>query len=252
MADNQKPLFYKTPQVLRFEDHKDLALDKKQDFSFAVGANAIPLAPSEFLPAVRHYPIVFVRGGDSLSAVAVTGLKQNQNLFVDESGQWRANTYIPAYVRRYPFILIQSEDRTQTVLGFDADSKRIQPASKLKDAQPLFAEDGTAGDGARPMMEFCNAYHQQSLQGEEFVKALEAENLLEDKHVDMTFPDKSRYRLDGLLTVNAERFRALPAKTIEEWHKKAFLDAVVLHLASAQNWQNLLELQEQTSSPKAA
>lgn len=252
MSTDQKPLFYKTPQVLRFEDHKNLALDRKPDFSFAAGANAIPLAPSEFLPAVRHYPIVFVKGGGKVSAVAVTGLKQNQNLFVDDAGEWRANTYIPAYVRRYPFILIQSEDKSQTVLGFDEDSDRIQPAEKLKEGQPLFAEDGTAGEGTRPMMEFCNAFHQQSLQGEDFIKALQEHNLLEDKQVDMVFPDKSRHRLDGLLTVNAERFRDLPAKTVEEWHKKAFTDAVVLHLASAQNWQILLDLQEKLRSPKAA
>lgn len=252
MPSEQRPLFYKSPQVLRFEDHKDLVLDSKQDFSFAASANAIPITPSEFLAAGRCYPIVFVRAGDSFSAVAVTGLKQNENLFVDEKGQWRANTYIPTYVRRYPFILIQSEDRSQTVLGYDSDSARIHPSAKNKGGQALFAEDGTAGEGTREVMELCNIYHQQSLQGEEFAKSLKEHNLLEDRQVDMTFPDKSRYRLDGLLTVNAERFRELPAEVVADWHKRALLDAIVLHLASTQNWQLLLELQEKASSPKAA
>ncbi|AQZ50552.1 SapC family protein [Martelella mediterranea] len=252
MADHALPLFYGSPQVLRFEDHKDLTLERKSDFAFAATANAIPLTPGEFLPAVRHYPIVFVRGGDAPAPVAVTGLKQGQNLFVTQAGEWQQGSYIPAYVRRYPFILIQSEDKTQTVLGFDGACARITTAAKTKDGDMLFAEDGTASETTRPMIEFCNAYHQQSLMGTEFVKALQEHDLLVDKQVNMSFPDKSRYRLDGLLVVDPERFRALPAKVIGEWHEKGFTDAVVLHMASSQNWENLLQLNDAASRPKAA
>ena len=195
---------------------------------------------------------MFVRGGDGPAPVAVTGLKQGENLFVTQKGEWRQGTYIPAYVRRYPFILIQSEDKSQTVLGFDQASQRITAAAKAKDGAPLFTDDGKASETTQPMIDFCNAYHQQSLMGAEFVKALQAHDLLVDKHVDMSFPDNSRYRLDGLLVVDPERFRALPADTISDWHKKGFTDAVVLHMASSQNWENLLQLNQTVSKPKAA
>ncbi|AMM85977.1 SapC family protein [Martelella sp. AD-3] len=252
MKNNGLPLFYSAPQVLRFEDHKDLVLERKQDFSFAAKANAVPLSPAEFVPASRHYPIVFVKGDPLPTAVAVTGLKEGQNLFVDSAGAWQAGVYIPAYVRRYPFILIQSEDKSQTVLGFDEGCDRIKPADEAENGSALFAEDGKAGEATAPMMEFCNSFHQASLRGNDFAKALKEQDLLVDKQVNMSFANKSHYRLDGLLVVDEDRFRNLPQDVLIDWHKNGFNDAVVLHLASTQNWQVLLELNEKASPAKAA
>ncbi|TPW28477.1 SapC family protein [Martelella alba] len=252
MADDTLPLFYKSPQVLRFEDHKDLVLDTQPDFAFAATTNAIPLPPSEFVAAARCYPLVFAKTAGLPAAVAVTGLKQNQNLFVDASGAWLEGHYIPAYIRRYPFILIQSQDETQTVLGFEGSCQRIRPAGDLAKGLRLFNEDGTAGEATKPMMEFCSAYHQQSLLGNEFIKALQEHDLLVEKHVEMSFADKGRYRLDGLLVVDQERYRALPETVLFEWHKKGFTDAVVLHLASSQNWQHLLEIETKRISEARA
>src|SRR3546814_17461453 len=41
------------------------------------------------------------------SDVCSSDLRQNENLFVDASGQWAPDTYIPAFVRRYLFVLAE-------------------------------------------------------------------------------------------------------------------------------------------------
>ncbi|MGV0818377.1 SapC family protein [Martelella sp. AMO21009] len=239
-TQTQLPLFYRKPQVLRFEDHKAMGLVGSQDFSFTAEATAIPLSVSEFMPSIRHYPIVFV-GDKEPSPVAIVGLKQGRNLMLEEGGAWAAHTYIPAYIRRYPFILVQSPDQDTRYLAYDSESGRIKPLSEAPDAAPIFNEDGTASKAVEPMLHLCEAYHQHRAQDTAFLKAISEADILVARHVDMDFPDKSRYRLDGFSVIDIERYRALPARTLKQWTEKGWTDAIALHLASAQNWGLLME-----------
>lgn len=239
-TQTQLPLFYKKPHVLRFEDHKAMGLVGSQDFSFTAEATAIPLSVSEFMPSIRHYPIVFV-GDKEPSPVAIVGLKQGRNLMLEEDGAWAAHTYIPAYIRRYPFILVQSPDQDTRYLAYDSESDRIKPLAEAPDAAPLFNDDGTASKAVEPMLHLCEAYHQHRAQDTAFLKAVVEADILVARHVDMDFPDKSRYRLDGFSVIDIERYRALPARTLKQWTEKGWTDAIALHLASAQNWGLLME-----------
>lgn len=239
-TQTQLPLFYRKPQVLRFEDHKAMGLVGSQDFSFTAEATAIPLSVSEFMPSIRHYPIVFV-GDKEPSPVAIVGLKQGRNLMLEEGGAWAAHTYIPAYIRRYPFILVQSPDQDTRYLAYDSESGRIKPLADAPDAAPIFNEDGTASKAVEPMLHLCEAYHQHRAQDTAFLKAISEADILVARHVDMDFPDKSRYRLDGFSVIDIERYRALPARTLKQWTEKGWTDAIALHLASAQNWGLLME-----------
>lgn len=238
---NPMPLFYQDPQLLRFDAHKNLGVVPSADFSFAAKATAIPVSVSEFMPAVRNYPIVFVGGSDP-APIAVTGLKEGQNLMVDSNGHWEKGSYIPAYVRRYPFILIQApDDKERRMLAFEANSKRIRPVSEVSGAVPLFDDEGKPGPGAAPALQFCEAYHQHKQQDKAFLKAIHDAGLLVERRVDFTLPSGNRFRMDGFLSVDVERYRALPAKTVKEWNQKGWLDAIALHIASEQNWNLLLD-----------
>ncbi|RVA88736.1 SapC family protein, partial [Mesorhizobium sp. M7A.F.Ca.CA.004.01.1.1] len=102
------PLFYSRPEALNPARHGSLGLTARSDFGFARSAHAIPVVASEMPAAMRSYPIVFI--GPGKAPVIITGVRQNENLFVGAEGKWTAPHYIPAYVRRYPFIL--AEDPT--------------------------------------------------------------------------------------------------------------------------------------------
>jgi len=235
------PLFYQKPQVLHFEAHKDMGIVASTDYSFAANATAIPLSVSEFMPAIRHYPIVFVNAGGP-APVAITGIRQGQNLMIDSKGAWENNTYIPAYIRRYPFILVQApDDQDRRMLAFEATSGRVKPLAEAPEATRLFESDGKPSDAIKPMMQLCELYHQHRAQDSEFLKAIKDADLLVARHVDFEFPDKDRYRLDGFQLIDADRYRALPVRTIRDWNKKGWTDAIALHLASAQNWSLLMD-----------
>src|SRR5262249_799625 len=117
------PLFFKKPEALRADWHGGLKLSPKGDFSFALGTNPVPLMVSEFAQAARFYPVVFA--GETPMPVAVLGLKDS-NLFIDAEGQWDAGTsYVPAYVRRYPFTFIEQPNQQGFILGIDRASSRV-------------------------------------------------------------------------------------------------------------------------------
>src|SRR5678815_4155353 len=73
--------------------------------------HAIPISAGEFPAAMRDYPIVFVRrsGDFDYTPMIILGLREGQNLFVMGDGKWDRRTYVPAYVRRYPFCLVATD-----------------------------------------------------------------------------------------------------------------------------------------------
>jgi len=97
------PFGYK--HVVPFQKtHKVRLLAPGEAPEFVRQGGALPISNSEFGPAGRHYPIVFIGDGKTYSAVAVVGITTNENLFVSD-GRWAGDVYMPAYARRYPFCM---------------------------------------------------------------------------------------------------------------------------------------------------
>ncbi|WMD20686.1 SapC family protein [Achromobacter seleniivolatilans] len=241
-AINSLPLFYKAPVVLNVEQHGNCGLADSNSFAFAREAIAVPLDMSEFVPVVRDYPIVF-SDAEQPTPLAVLGFKQNQNLFLEEDDTWRADRYIPAYVRRYPFIVTEISAENRQLLAIDTASERFIPSvSDEQMSRRLFNDDSAPTELAQAAINFCNAFHQEHLRTIEFCQALKDAKLLVANHADMQLPDGTRYTLNGFRVIDEKIFRELPADTLSEWNKKGWLDFVILHFASRQNWQTLLDL----------
>ena len=243
------PLFYRTPVVLRFEEHRRAALGRTGTFEFTREATAVPLMIGEFMPAIRHNPIVFADAERPIP-LAVLGLKQGRNLFLEDDGSWRRDTYVPAYVRRYPFIITETADANTRLLSIDAASDRFI-ASLAEDAagELLFESGGGPTQATRAAMEFCQAMHDDHLRTVAFAEVLRGGELLTANRAEISFPDGERYTLDGFRTIDEKAYRALAADKLAELHKAGWLDLVSLHLASQRNWQILLDLNAQAKPP---
>jgi SapC protein len=233
------PLFYERPEPLRADQHHAYRLVIKPDFSFAAGTNAVPIMSSEFVAAARHYPIVFA--GTPVMPAAVLGFEKF-NLFVDDAGLWQdTRTYIPAYVRRYPFTFITPPDQNTFILGLDMACDRVvsDPADD-KPAQPLFA-DGKPSALTADALRFCGALQMDHAATLTFTAALEEQNLLVDNQARAQLPSGRNYDLRGFRVVDAKRFQALPDAIVTDWHRKGWLGLVYAHLASQAGWQDLLD-----------
>ena len=81
--------------------HGKLRLDRSVGFGFAARAQFMSLGLEEIEAAAQHYPILFTAGAEP-TVIGLLGLQHGSNLFVEADGNWKRDSYIPAYVRAFP------------------------------------------------------------------------------------------------------------------------------------------------------
>ncbi len=235
MTSTSLPLFYKQPQPLQAGVHDKLSLAKQTSYAFAAEANSVPLVSGEMATACRHFPIVFTEGQQP-APVAVLGLRGQENLFIDAEGQWRAGIYIPAYIRRYPFIFMENADQSQFTLCLDMAAANVV---ENRD-NPLFDDEGKPSELARSALEFCREYQNQHAYTAEFCRALAEAELLVENRADITLPGGQRLTLSGFKVIDEAKFNALPEQEFLRWRAKGWLTLVYCHLISIAAWPTLL------------
>jgi len=233
------PMFYKSPRPLDRAKDANMRLSRPTNFRFAGTTNAIPLLVDEFPMSSAYYPIVFADGPLPIPA-AVVGLKNDENLYVDQAGNWAPGAYLPAYVRRYPFILMDDAERKQFVLCVDENSDMLSTSGEYA----LF-EGEEPSEFTKSAMEFCAALRQQGDATDEFVTALKEYKLLKPNDAQIDMPDKSRLQLSGFLVIDPQKFDELPDNVILEWRRKGWLGLVYAQLLSSHRWQALVDLMQQ-------
>jgi hypothetical protein len=238
------PLFYRDPQLLSSIAHANWRLTKG-DFAFAKDAIGVPIVVGEFTASLRSFPIVFTRGSDGVSPIALLGLDA-QNLFVAE-GQWSAGVYVPAYVRRYPFGFIAQGQGF--ALAFDAASERIETFGER--GAPFF-DDGKPTELTQGMLRFCEAFRTEAAATQEFCQALESRQLLIERRADAVLPNGRKLGVEGFQIVDVRKFAALDADALLEWHRNGWLALVHYHLASLDRLEDLVLRREARDSLDAA
>lgn len=228
------PLFYKNPQPVNSGRHARAGVQATQNFSFSRDTNSVPLGADELFVAVAYYPIVFA--GKRPTPVAILGMGGHQNIFIDDAGQWRANTYIPAYIRRYPFILATGLSN-QVYLAIDEAAESYSPDN----GQPLFTGDQPS-TVTRDAFEFCRAFQGQIELAQALGEALQHAGLLMPKRVDLRRADGSLLALEGFQVVDEPRFNALPDGIFLNWRRRGWLGLVFAHLMSMRRWQTFAML----------
>ena len=235
---NNMPMFYTSPRPLDRAKDAGLRISRPTHFRFAARTNAIPLLIDEFPMAAAHYPIVFADGPIPIPA-AVVGLKNDTNLFVDPQGRWVSSAYLPAYVRRYPFILMDDTEQKQFVLCIDEGSDMIGKQGEY----PLFEGDQPS-EFTKSAMEFCAVLRQQGDTTDAFVKALKERDLLVPNDAKIDVRDGTQLQLSGFLVINPQKFDALPDDVFIQWRRNGWLGLVYAQLLSSNRWQNLVDLMQ--------
>jgi len=233
------PLFYKNPQPIHNVRHAGKALKKPTDFSFARAAHAVAIHTQEFRAAATSYPIVFA-DEDPPMPLAILGIRDGENLFIDENGRWTPGTYIPSYVRRYPFATGQSVKEGEQILYVDEASDRIVDCEADPDVEPLFV-DGEPSERTKKIREFCAAFQQQAPVTVAFVEEVKRRDLLGSKEIRLDLPGGDSQLLTGLRVVVEEKFNALPDDVILEWRRQGWLPLVYWHWASMDNFLRILQ-----------
>ncbi|MFQ5467793.1 MAG: SapC family protein, partial [Kiloniellaceae bacterium] len=233
------PLFYADPRPLNPAVHGDKGLRRPPTCHFAAGAHAVVLHAQEFRLAAACYPIVF-SDDESAMPLAVLGYREARNVFVDEAGQWAEGTYVPAYVRRYPFASGEGPKSGEMLLYVDAASDLIVDMESNPDAEPLFA-DGQPAEATKRALEFCAAFQRQVPDTRAFVDAVIGHELIQPKEIRLELPGGGNQLLTGLRLIDEARFNALPDQVFLDWRRRGWVALVYWHWASMDNFRRLLD-----------
>lgn len=223
-------MFYRQPVVLSRERHQQLRLSPvARPYAFARGTNALPLAGSEFAAAARDLPIVFVRDEHQrFNAAALVGLRDNENLLLDADGHWPAQTYVPAFVRRYPFILAAHPEGERLSVCID----EAHAGFGAEAGEALFNADGTQSAYLERILAFLQTFHAEGLRTLEFAHRLGELDLLVPKSFAIHPQGRVAKTLQGLWVVDPERLQALDDAAVLELFRSGMLRWIELHLLS--------------------
>ncbi len=227
----QLPLFYKDLMPLNSRDHASWKSKTFDDASFLAETHAIPVTVDEFVDAQRNYPIVFTAGDNPLPIVMM-GLNEGVNTFVDDKGKLTENVYLPAYARRYPFMLAKLTQETEELsLCFDPASGVV---GDFKDGNELFEGENEPTDFTKGVLEFCQKFEESGQRTKAFMEELAKHKLLMDGEIAITQNDNpdNPYVYRGFQMVDEAKLRELPAKTVQELNKNGMMMLIHAHLFS--------------------
>src|SRR5688572_31055649 len=211
----QLPLFYNDLMPLNSRDHATWRSPPMDKATWLGNQHAIPLTAEEFPIAQRDLPIVF-SAGENPVPLALMGLNEGNNVFFDEDGAPRGDAYVPAYIRRYPFLLAKLRpDVDEMSLCFDPSSNVI---GEFKEGDELFT-DGQPSEHTKGVLDFCEKFEEAGVKTQAFVKELVDADLLMDGEVAIQQADKpdQPYIYRGFKMVNQEKLRELDADKIKAW-----------------------------------
>lgn len=231
------PLFYKNPVPLDASRHGDLSLKKNFGLGFTKGINAVPINLIE-MPQICHtYPIAFSPDA-SATPVAILGLRDNENLYLNNKNEWMADAYIPAYIRRYPFIFSEVPDGDQLTLCVDQDETTTDAGSE----QRFFDADGKPSALSQNALEFCKSYHSAAKQTMEFSRALHDADLLVVRQAEISTPAGRKINFSGFRIIDEKKLAEMDDAFFLSWRKKGWLPFLYAHLFSGAQWQRLTRL----------
>ncbi|CAN5325893.1 SapC family protein [soil metagenome] len=243
---------YSKPQPLSPEQHGKMGLKQiTPPWGFAAFQHFVPLLSGEFTVAALSYPIIFA--GDAHTPLAVMGINPGENLFFETDGNVRADAYIPAYIRRYPFTVANDEALGRMVVCIDADAKLVSDTPDF----PFFDEEGKPTEYTQRCIAFCQDFDQERGRTEAFVKLLTDLDLFEQREARHTpvNPDGTQGEsvlIAGYTAISEEKFNALPDDKLLEIRQLGGLNLIYAHLISLNGWDRMIAVAMAKANAAAA
>ncbi|MEA1831386.1 SapC family protein [Methylobacterium durans] len=233
-------LIYERAVPVTRQRHGSWSVKAGATFDFARGVNSVPLMVAEFGNASAEYTIVFGGAADEIIPVALLGIRDNENLYVNDTGAWAGN-YVPAFLRRYPFVFSSDNANDADATFTLCVDEEFAGCNDEGRGERLFDADGERTQYLQNVLGFLQAYQVQFQRTKIFVKRLQDLDLLEPMQAQFTLRTGQRSTLSGFSVVNRERLKALPADRLAELMQADELELIYQHLASLRNLTPIAE-----------
>ena len=221
--------------ALNSKRHAALRVRPQTGFDFARSVHLSALMQTELVRAAATYPIVFVedRDIDGFRPMALLGLRDGENVFVDTDGTWLAS-YIPAVIRAYPFALARAAEPGQFAVCIDAASELVS----LTEGARLFEASGAPTPALDEARAWLQQIREMQIRTDAFCRALAARNLFTPFAVRARRGDET-LEVNGCYVINEERLDGLPDAKLFELRHEGWLSSIYAHLVSLQQLERL-------------
>jgi hypothetical protein len=230
-------LFYNEAKPVNVERHKDLSVKTGVTYRFAKNVNSVPLTAIEFGQAAAEYPIVFAGTGEAIMPAVILGAQQTENLFIDESGAWQGR-YVPAFVRRYPFVFSSDKAAKNFILHID---ESFEGCNREGRGERLFDNEGQQTQYLRSILNFLQDYQARFQRTREYCDRLKSLGLLQPMQAQFNLSSGERRSLSGFMTVDREKLKAISAEDLTTMFGNDELECTYLHLHSLRHFGNMVE-----------
>jgi len=229
-------LIYEHAEPVNKKKHNDWSVKVGNNYDFAKNINSVPLTAVEFSSAAAEFSIIFAGNDDAVMPAAILGVRDQENLYVSDDGQWDSK-YIPAFLRRYPFVFSGSNDAKQFTLCIDEQFSGCNQDGK---GERLFDSDGEQTQYLTNVLNFSSEYQGQFNRTQVFCKKLKELDLLEPMQAQFTLPSGQKMNLGGFQAVSRERLKKLTNEQLGELAKTDELELIYLHLHSMRNFNAMI------------
>lgn len=217
---------YKNLKLLQPAEHSFYRYTAPQEFFFAKDLNLIPITYSEIKFLCCKHPIVIIEQNGQASLMLLAG--SDKNNLVDESGKWRAE-YIPAFLRRYPFTLVKTDENSETLnIGFDFDSGCFSSP----EGSPLFSSEGEATQTLTDIKILLEAYQQENQLTQNILALFKERDLFSPAKTMLKNSDGEDQLIDGFLMVDKEKLLGQDDEFLLQTIKNGWMELIELHLFS--------------------
>ena len=226
---------YKNIIAINSVTHRTLRVGQVASFDFAKEMNSCVILGQEFLEAAKFYPIVFAVSGETTTPVAILGIRNN--LFIGSDGKWETETYVPAFIRRYPYVLAEgvSQDGSLAVC-IDADYVGFD----REEGDRLFSDEGENNSVLNNVLEFLRLYHGQFEATKSFTGHIKGLNIFKAVDANITLPGGDNFAFRNFLMVDEEALYRLPDEEIVKLVRQGYLPWIYAHLYSVTNFSRIL------------
>ena len=227
--------------ALSKDKHKEMVLKRPVNFEFLRSQIVASICNYELASCAAWLPIVFAEHDGKIRPFALMGLERNKNLLVNAKGQWSIS-FFPSVFAAHPFRLgkERKEDDPSVIVFFD-DNSFIRPDG---DGERLFNEDGSESPILKHYIELLSKMESSAQQLEVTCSVLEHSSVLEPFGVEIVSDSEAKPKLEGLLRVDPEKFRALDDKQFMEMRNSNTLDLIYAHFFSMGGLERLGQIRK--------
>ena len=230
-------MIYESAVPVSHTRHAKGSVDVGADFGFSHGVNSVPLTAVEFPAAANEYVIIFAGNGDVVTPAVLLGMRDEENLYLAQGGGWKAR-YVPAFLRRYPFVFASRDEGKNFTLCIDESFAGFNQEGR---GRALYDEPQKPSQYTQNVLKFLQQYQVEFQRTQAFCAKLKELNLLEPMRAQISLESGEKIALGGFMAVDRARLKTLSSDKLAELVKSDEMELIYAHLLSMRNFAGMRE-----------